>query len=421
MLSIRHYALGVRLEFPPPGMPGSAPGSIAVKARLQVENNGTAPASILPLLFYRLHKVSNVRVDGTPAETNSRITGLEGRDRHQVNAVTVELPQPLPPGATCSVDLEYGGVTAGAREVWPYMWDSVTRDYVLLRPDAIWYPVAGLPDLASYHRAFRIPKHFDVTVQVPEGFLASAPGVVTTEPGVTRFRTTAPRERFDLAVAPFTRLESGGVSVYYLPGDATWGTAVLGWVNAALSGLSERLGPRGTGSLAIVQIPLGWGSQSSPELILQEPGAADDWVAAAAVLHEVSHFWTPAPADWPRRFSDESLACFFQYLLVGALFGAGKAEEQLDRYQRSVNRTQGAAATRFLDGPISDDQHNTVWYAKGALALHRLRDLLGEERFWPLLKEYTAEDEATTQGFAKLLRQRYPSAETEAFLRDWFG
>jgi hypothetical protein len=249
-----------------------------------VENTGTAETSTLPLLFYRLHQVSGVRVNGQPAETASRITGLDGLERQHVNAVTVTLPAPLLPGTSCTVELAYSGVTAGAREVWQYMWDAVSRKYTLLRSDILSYPEAATPDLASLQRACLTPRHFDVTVHVPDGYTAVGPDPVALADGVARFCSAAPRWRFDLAVAPFVRLESGGVSVYHLPDHAAWGAAALDWVNAALSGLSERLGPRDAGSLAIVQIPTGWGSQNSPGLILQEAGAPDDWRAAAEVV-----------------------------------------------------------------------------------------------------------------------------------------
>ncbi len=421
MLEINHYFLDVTLEFPPDFFPPTAPGQLYIKALLQVENTGLEPASALPLLFYRLHAVASVSVDGKAAQVTSRITGLEGVERHHVNAVIVQLPEALPPGASCQVSLEYGGVTAGAREVWPYIWDTVTRDYTLLRPEILWYPVAATPDKVSEHQAYLHPKHFDVTVHLPEGYMAAAPDLVSIQDGRARFRSEVPRERFDLAVAPFSRPESGGVTIYHLPDDAPWGNSTLGWVTAALKGLTNRLGPRNTGNLAIVQIPQGWGSQNTPHLILQEAGAPDNWQTAAEVFHEVSHFWTPLPADWPRRFADEALASFFQSVLVGDLFGPEKAHEQMVRYQRSVDHAQGASETRFLDEQVADNLHNVVWYARGALALNTLREQLGDGRFWSLLKEYTLAERATTTGFVDLLRQREPVPETDAFVRTWFG
>ncbi len=421
MLLISHYVLDVQLAFAPDFLPRSAPGTLSVSALLRVQNTDTAPASALSLLFYRLHSVSNVSVDGVGARAVSRLTGLAGLERHQVNAVVVEFPEPLKPGASCEVSLRYAGVTAGAREVWPYMWDSVTRDYTLLRPDIIWYPVAATPDQASQQLAYWQPKHFDVTVHVPDGYMAAAPNLVAWENGVARFRTAVPRERFDLAVAPFSRLDGGGVSVYHLAENAPWGSSVITWANAAVRGLTDRLGPRSADNLAIVQIPMGWGSQSSPGFILQQAAAPDDWYAAAEVVHEVSHFWTPAPADWPKRFSDESLASFFQYVLVGDLFGPDRAAEQLAIFKRSVDRASGAHEGRFLDKHLGEGLHSAVWYSKGALALHSLRDQLGDEQFWGLLREYIAEPKATALGFVELLKRHSPGPESDAFVKAWFG
>lgn len=421
MLQVRHYALELELQFPPEFVPHSAPGSLWVKAQLQVENCGAEPIFSLPLLLYRLFEITSLTVDGEVSPLSSRLIGLAGLERHQVNAVTVQLPAPLGPGESCAVVLSYGGVIAGGREVWQYMWDTVSRDYTLLRPDIIWYPEVAAPDLASLRQSSLTHKSFAVSVQVPEGYMAAAPGALTEEKGLSRFVTTTARERFDLAIAPFTRLRNGQAAVYHLPESEAWGASCLGWVAAAIEGLANRLGPRVTGELAIVQIPRGWGSQHTPNLILQEVGRTEGWQEAASLVHEVSHFWTPQPADWPRRFADESLASFLQYVLVGELFGPACAREQRARYEGSLQRIPSAAAARFLDTEINPALHSALWYAKGALALIALQEQLGDERFWSVLRVYTADRSASAAGFVALLRRNAPGPETEAYIALWFG
>ncbi|MHB9144920.1 MAG: M1 family aminopeptidase [Symbiobacteriia bacterium] len=419
MLRVTQYDLKVRLDFEPDFLPPSAPGRLHVDADLRVENTGAEPVDTMGLCLYRLHTVADVRVDGRPAGVRSSLTGLNGLDRHHVNAVTIDLPRVLAKGDTCTVSLGYGGVTAGAREVWQYLWDSVSRDYTLLRPDMLWYPLAAAPDVNSLRRADTELKHFRVDVDVPGGYTAIGPEPLGREGRRASFRTTAPRARFDLAVARFSHLTSGEVTIYHTPECEQWAERALQWVDMTRRELTYRLGGRPTGTLAIVQIPKGWGSQNTPGLILQEPGDPADWRSAAQILHEVSHFWTPAPGDWPNRFADESLASFLQYFLLGQVFDQATAEQLAD-FERTVQSVPGATATSFLAENMPDECHGTVWYAKGALALQDLREQLGEEAFWAVLREYTAASQASVAGFVELLNHRHPGTETTAYLRRWF-
>lgn len=52
-------------------------------------------------------------------------------------------------------------------------------------------PSVRHPDKASCHAAYLHPKHFDVTLHVPEGYKAAAPDLVAMENGIARFRTGA--------------------------------------------------------------------------------------------------------------------------------------------------------------------------------------------------------------------------------------
>lgn len=84
-------------------------------------------------------------------------------------------PAPLEPGEQCWLGLVYSGTVAGARESWPYVWDCVSRDYTLLRPDVLWYPAAGRPEIAFLRRSYYQPFSYDLTVEgIPEGYLAVA-------------------------------------------------------------------------------------------------------------------------------------------------------------------------------------------------------------------------------------------------------
>lgn len=129
----------------------------------------------------------------------------------------MSLPAPVEPGGECEIALRYGGPTAGAREVWPCLWDQVGRAYTLLRPDILWYPVVGEPTRPDLVRAWEAPFPYDLSIVTPSGYTAVAAG----SRGDGCFRSPSPRTRLDLAVAP--RLDADPLAVYHLPGYEAWG------------------------------------------------------------------------------------------------------------------------------------------------------------------------------------------------------
>lgn len=225
------YRLNVELDLPPENRPPMAPGGLTATAVMTLINDSPRGADRLPLLFYRLHDVGPVFVDGRPASVSSRLTSVSGEERRQVRALEVELSPPAEPGGHITVECRFAGIVAGAREVWPYIWDQVGREYTLLRPDVLWYPLPVPPESGALYGAFAHAFTGELAVKTPAGHKAVAAGEESE--GETRFRWTAPRNRIDLAVAPFRSLSAQGVTVNHLTGCEAWGRDVLDWVSAA--------------------------------------------------------------------------------------------------------------------------------------------------------------------------------------------
>ncbi|HEX9162774.1 MAG TPA: hypothetical protein VF980_13800, partial [Thermoanaerobaculia bacterium] len=73
-------------------------------ARLTVRNTSAEPVRVVPLLLGRLMKVRSA--GGLQFEQN--IVTFEDESIRQVDAVTVHLAQPLAPGASTTVAIDYG-------------------------------------------------------------------------------------------------------------------------------------------------------------------------------------------------------------------------------------------------------------------------------------------------------------------------
>ncbi|HHY98489.1 MAG TPA: M1 family metallopeptidase [Firmicutes bacterium] len=415
-MRVGHYDLDASVEFPPVGLSPYAPGQLEVSARLHIRNVNSEPCSAITLFLYRLFNVYAVTVDECEVGFEQKITTVKGLERWHVNTVTISLPKSLKPGKECCVSLKYRGLAAGAREVWPYIYDTVSRDYTLLRPDLLWYPVTDI---------FEQPMNeftYALTVEVPTGYVAVAPGDCEKDGNFYHFRCNEPRWRLDLAIAQFDRTTLGNLTIYYLPGFEDWSKCAQTWVARTLEGMARRMGERIIKKLDIVQIPEWWGSQSSPGFILQEARDENQWSTAAKVIHEVCHFWTIEPSDWPNRFADESLAHYFQVVILDDIFGREIAKENLDQYRQSLEKTPAVRKIGLLQGLDLGQvpMLGTLNRCKGPLALDNLRSRLGEGPFWQLMTEYVHQETGSVKDFVDLLRRRHPGSDTEEYLDRWY-
>lgn len=140
------------------------------------------------------------------------------------------------------------------------------------------------------------------------------------------------------------------------------------------------------------------------------------WIA----LHELTHEWwgnLVSASDWRDFWLHEGFDGYMEVLYAERRFGAEVADAILERFRptilnqrpvasraerslrqvyRTLEPTVAAAATSQNPTPTDVDV-----YAKGAWVLHTLRWLVGDERFFPLLRRWaypTPEMETITDG-----------------------
>jgi len=160
------------------------------------------------------------------------------------------------------------------------------------------------------------------------------------------------------------------------------------------------------------------------------------WIA----LHELTHEWwgnLVSASDWRDFWLQEGFDGYMEVLYAERRFGAEAGQQVLDRFRpailnrrpvasraerslrqvyRTLDATAGVAASSHNPRPTDVDV-----YAKGAWILHSLRWLVGDERFFPLLRRWaypTPEMEKITDG------RQCRLVSTEDFLRhasEWAG
>ncbi|ANM30262.1 hypothetical protein ABI59_12725 [Acidobacteria bacterium Mor1] len=118
----------------------------------------------------------------------------------------------------------------------------------------------------------------------------------------------------------------------------------------------------------------------------------------SVVAHEVGHQW------WGSRVSNanqrnywfvESLAEFFSAIYLERAFGRGEYQEQVDEWRRRVLTVDAKSSVQdssvIYSGDDGGASYQSAVYNKGPYAFHLMREMFGDERFFPFLKKFSQE------------------------------
>ncbi|HET9451849.1 MAG TPA: M1 family aminopeptidase, partial [Aggregicoccus sp.] len=293
----------------------------------------------------------------------------------------------------------------------------------------------GLPALAPVPalEEAQAPQHrapwatFEATVSTSADQVAVAPGrlVRQWESGGRRYFQYAsegpmtPNVSFASARYEVQRVRHRGVDVeaYFHPAHATNVPRMLDAAKRSLDLFSERYGPYPYSELRLVEVPSGWGfgayAQSGTMYFtedrgfltdLRRPGAID--LVSKRVAHETAHQWWGHQVDPPqvqgRLAIVETLAKYSEMRVLEALYGEHALRAlrafELQRYLsgRAAYGEEEPALHRVVD-----EAH--VYYAKGALVMAGVQELLGTEALDRALKQLAQ-------------TQRYPNKPTSQAL-----
>jgi aminopeptidase N len=177
-----------------------------------------------------------------------------------------------------------------------------------------------------------------------------------------------------------------------------------------------------------VSVPLGGGAESTSatamtQRIMVAEEDEPDFSAIGIVSHELAHQWWGdliTLRSWGHAWMNESFGTYSDYLYFrhakGDDEGAVNLQNKLAAYLREAN-------TRYIRPIVSDrydrpeDMFDSHSYPKGALVLHMLRSILGDEVFFKTLSQF-------------LHRYAFDAVDTADFIRsvktvtgrnlDWF-
>jgi aminopeptidase N len=131
--------------------------------------------------------------------------------------------------------------------------------------------------------------------------------------------------------------------------------------------------------------------------------------STSTIAHEVAHMWfgdSVSVADWRHIWLNEGFASYAQYLWTEHLGGASPHDQFVAEFNSRP------ASDPFWNSQIADPQRDTMFqravYRRGAMTLQALRDKIGDDAFFRVLRTWTAQHfqgNATTAQFIALSEQ----------------
>lgn len=342
--------------------------------------------------------VDSASVDGV-ALAASAIGNPDGR-------LYLTLPQPLPAGARTTVRIQYHGVPVSAKRApWDggFTWSQTAdgQPWITTTVEGegcdLFWPCIDHPQGK--------PQLIDLHISVPAPLVVAGNGVATGMEEKDGWRTYNWRAKnpstygVALNIGPYEMLSADYASKYgntiplrmwYVKGHNKQAQGLFNEFKPMLDFFENRVGPYpfGDEKMGVVETPhlgmehqtinaYGNGYKKSP--------LGYDWL----LHHELSHEWfgnQMTNADWDDMWLHESFGSYMQPLYMESLRGEREFQEVLFDFRKQVSNKApivSGKSQRIED--IYQDQRGGPGldiYVKGALVLHTLRNLIGDEPFF---------------------------------------
>ncbi len=144
-----------------------------------------------------------------------------------------------------------------------------------------------------------------------------------------------------------------------------------------------------------------------------------DWIIA----HELAHQWwgdLVSPSDWADIWLNEGFATYSDALWFEHLHGFEGLKSRMEEI-RSIYFDHYQDIEHPIYDPPEGYLFSAIEYEKGACVLHMLRFVVGEKKFWAILREYAQEfayDNASTEDFQRICERIYKQ-NLDWFFNEW--
>lgn len=402
---------------------------------MKIENQSNDTMNQIPLLLYRLMKVESIKNQANEdLSFTQNVIQFEDFSKLQTNYI--EIQEKIPPHETKTIIIHYDGNLLGYQETgMNYIKDKISSEFTIIRNDAFSYPIIGKPSI-SFIRNNIAAHYFEykIEIAVPDSLVVANGGIlesVTKDYGVSTYQYTSkkPNWRIDIAIAPYNKLQSDRIEMFYLKEDSLSANSLLKHGESAITLYRNWWGElKNKNTLTIIETEKNSGGQTDETTILLPKEAFTNDDDYEYLYHELAHLWNVKIREEkglsPRW--EEGLSTFCQYLVAEKL-----NEEKADLVKKAGNRFLKRLKNNFEKNPkllntpmfeFGNEQLTDYSYSQAMLMFSVLYYWLGEENFNQVIGGFYQKyykSGATTSDFTIYCEKSIPSSKLKIFFSDW--
>ena len=424
--------------------------AMAVRARVEVRNDGSAPLSRIPLQISSTLEWTSARAGNTSAKFAQHLLDSDIDHTGSVREAVIELSRPLDPQQTTTLDLTYEGTAAQSTNRLERIgtpvemaqasdWDRVSEEFVGLRGfgNVAWYPMASVPvalgDGARFFNEIAVQRQRQsqatVAMKVTEEFYGEPPNLAVlnghtfavspaslpdtaTVPGIVTCslpRTTLGYTSPSLFLVARTKREDGAVAVYARQEDVESAQAYMSAAAMVAPLLRSWLGAQPKGVLNIVDLPeAGDDAFEDGNVLFVNVHSTEPEKLTGTMVHSLTHAYFQSPYPWLQ----EGVASFMASLWVEKQSGRDSAIEQLDNSRGALSLgDNGESALLVAREPV-------YYRTKATYVFWMLRDIAGEDALAKAFVNYQPGSDTAGTGFQQVL-ERASGKQLNWFFDNW--
>jgi hypothetical protein len=434
--------------------------SINTLAHLDIRNSGSTPLALLPLQLSSSLNFDGVSRDGKPLPFAQHTVNSDTDHTGQLHEAVIQLPAPLAPGASFSLQVAYSGTIELASKRLEALgspesiavhsdWDRISEDFTGLRGfgNVVWYPVASVPALlgdgdkvfseigAQMLRSAGATVAINLTIEyylapptaivldshsipVPKPSVTPTinyPGVITCSLPPTRLGFATP----SLFLASGTISEDHGVRIYARSDDQTSAQSLLKAAATVQPFVSKWLGPQPKAPVTVIDLPesqdLTW-EQGTLLLTAIKDQPSDSY--AEMMSRALAH----ARFQSPRQWLNEGVATFIQTLWIEHSSTRTRALESLESQRRALALAEPATPGDSPGQPLIRASDPIYYRTKATFVLWMLRDLTADDQLAAALQAYNSAADTDPSYFQRLIERASdpgPNKDLQWFFDNW--
>ena len=385
------------------------------------------------------------------------LAAVEPREwKRDGDLISISLGKPLHMGERFQLLVAYSGKPGRVDDFNGFQWAKTPgsgQPWIATSCQTIgeqtWWPCK-----ASFFHPEDKPDRVAINITVPDPLVAASNGRlidVERAGGLTTWRwridQPVPGYSIALAIAPYAVLESTvelpglarplPVRYYVLPEDEAKARVLFEQVPELLRFFSEKFGPYpfADSKFALAETPI-WGMEhatliaygnSFPDAIrgsgVTDPFELRNKLYDYVLVHEIAHEWwgnAISARSWGDFWLHEGFATYSEALWVEHRYGPAKMLEFMAQKKAGMSDLATVYRPRHANAGAAYD---TQMYDKGAWLLHMLRNRMGDEPFFAVLRDFATDPAhrygtTTSADFQVACEKRF-GASLRSFFQPW--